>query len=383
MRDIFQVVRLNNAPIRAAPTRTSHLPGLITCTLPFSYPDGRSFVAIGCTEGIWVADARDPDFLHRVLDLKGTSEFAVIEHFRIFLVLADRVDALDPYSQDTRVPQKLSANHNVESFRVGIWIESLVIAYRRRDGLDSIFRFLEPHTGYPIPEDLNPADPDPIVTDLGNTQILHFKTIKEIYIPESCNDIMFFRTYIAVLRNRGVELIFKQTLETQSMLDTKDPRFKKSLAKRCKAGTVRGISRTRNGDFLICYDTFGLLIDRYGTPLYSTTHTIDWHGPVHTFIPLFPYVVLFKPTSLEIRDGTTGALEQVIFGPNMRCTWRGPSQLDLGPGALDEDSLVPPQEAHERSRVMYVLNAPGVASVGGEVSQHVYNLVLKMDEEQQ
>jgi len=62
----------------------------------------------------------------------------------------------------------------------------------------------------------------------------------------------------------------------------------------------------------------------------------------------------------------------------MRCTWRGPSngsQLQLGEDALDEDTLVRPDEAQARVRVQYVMNAAGGA--GGELAQHVYNLVLE------
>lgn len=93
---------------------------------------------------------------------------------------------------------------------------------------------------------------------------------------------------------------------------------------------------------------------------------------VHTVASVAPYFVLFKSNSIEVRDGTTGRLEQVIFGTGMRCTWRGPGVLQ---GELDEDDLIP-ESVFERSRLQLVINTPPIRG-SDEVSQHVYDFIRK------
>ena len=92
------------------PTRVSVLISWVTAT-----PDGRGLVAIGCAEGVWVGSRQDsrctsspPPWsapfltlgvrlaMERVLHLRMVSQFAMLEDFGIFLVLADKVGGVRP-----------------------------------------------------------------------------------------------------------------------------------------------------------------------------------------------------------------------------------------------------------------------------------------------
>ncbi|KAF8507254.1 CNH domain-containing protein [Gautieria morchelliformis] len=357
-REIFEIRRLNNNPLRGHTAhRNAGVPGVIACTMPFVLANDRPFVAIGCSEGIWVVDAHDPDFLHRVMELKGVTGFAVIEEYQLLLVLADKalycfsLDALDPFSTSPRVPQKLTGSAPVDFFRVGIWTNSLVIIYKRKRMTESIFHVLEPVLEPPPVNAL-----DPVVAYLGSGRICYFRPLKEFFVPVECTDLVFLRSTISLLHPKGFEILDLETFSTAT-IPSKDTAQSKALAKRCKGSKPLGLFRAKAGG------TSSAI-----TPL----EVIEWHGTVFAVAPVSPYVVLFKARSIEVRQGSTGRLEQVLFGSGVRCSWRGPGVLQ---GELDEDDLVP-ESANQRSRMQVVMNAPhGMGP--DEVAQHVYDLVLK------
>jgi len=372
-REIFDLRKINTHPLRANTSfRDAGIPVLISCTMPFSLADRRSLVAIGCSEGIWVVDSSNPDVLHHVLDIKGTTEFAVIEEYRILLVLANKalhclsMDALNPSSPLKRVPQKLTIPANIDLFRVGIYKDSLVIIHKRTRGIEGVFTMLEPICEEPPPESM-----DPIVVNMGDGRILHFKERKSFFLPEASNGITFLKGKLAISHTRGIEILDLDNAKSFTIPD-KDSFQMKALYKRCRASKALHLSHSADLGFLLCYDTFGVLVDRFGQPIAGEDSVIEWHGTVSAVVPIAPYIVLFKARSIEVRDGSTGRLEQVIFSNGMYCSWRGPG---TAPGGLNEDHLVP-ELTHERSRIQVVMNSPhGMGS--NEVAQHVYDLILK------
>jgi hypothetical protein len=53
--------------------------------------DGRTFVAIGCTDGIWIGLEHDPKSMRKVLHLKMVTQCAALDDFGVLLALADGV----------------------------------------------------------------------------------------------------------------------------------------------------------------------------------------------------------------------------------------------------------------------------------------------------
>jgi len=198
-----------------------------------------------------------------------------------------------------------------------------------------------------------------------------FRFQKEFYVPIDCTDLVFLKTTLAVVHPQGFEILDLQTMSTVTVPPKDDPRSK-ALVKRCKTSKPLGLFRGKEGKHLLCYNTFGLFVNRHGDPLHDFEHIIDWHGTVYAVVSAPPYVVLFKARSIEVRRGDTGRLEQIIFGNGMRCSWRGPGMLQ---GELDEDDLTP-HLGKKPTRLQVVMNAPhGMGSE--EIAQHVYELVPK------
>jgi len=57
--------------------------------------DGRSLIAIGCEEGVWIGLRHDPRSLRKVLHVKAVTNIAVLEDFGIVLVLQEKVSPED------------------------------------------------------------------------------------------------------------------------------------------------------------------------------------------------------------------------------------------------------------------------------------------------
>ena len=100
-----------------------------------------------------------------------------------------------------------------------------------------------------------------------------------------------------------------------------DPRLA-SLTKRCEACKPMGMFRSSENEFLLCYDEFGLYVDRHGDPSRSVG-TIEWEGTAERVAWHPPYVLLFDSRFIEIRHVETGRLAQIIPGNDMRCIWDG------------------------------------------------------------
>ncbi|KAI3616682.1 signal transducer [Moniliophthora roreri] len=74
--------------------------------------------------------------------------------------------------------------------------------------------------------------------------------------------------------------------------------------------------------FILCYDTYGLYVDRRGDP-FPDMERIKWEATAERVALLYPYLLLFSSGLIEIREILSGKLVQKIPGKNMRCIWDG------------------------------------------------------------
>ena len=83
-----------------------------------------------------------------------------------------------------------------------------------------------------------------------------------------------------------------------------------------------GMFRSSENEFLLCYDEFGLYVDRHGDPS-RQAGTIEWEGTAERVAWHPPYVLLFDSRFIEVRHVETGRLAQIIPGNDIRCIWDG------------------------------------------------------------
>ncbi|KAF9269288.1 Dbl homology domain-containing protein [Marasmius fiardii PR-910] len=303
--------------------------GKVTCSVPFNTADGRGLVAIGCAEGVWIGFRHDPKSMRRVLHLKMVTQCAMLEEFGIFMVLADKalfayhIEALVPTSPQTshtsQVPQRLSGNKDVHFFSVGQLHGRTLVIYMKKKGLDSIFRVLEP-----VGEKINERARAP--TGLGSrffrpNRSEWFRIYRDFFLPSESFDLIFLKAKIVILCTKGFEIMDLNDFKSVTIPQRDDARLAQ-LAKRCDSCRPIGMFRSADDEFLLCYDEFGLFVNKHGDPS-RAAGTIEWEGTAERVAIHSPYILLFDSRFIEIRHLETGRLVQIIPGNDIRCIWDG------------------------------------------------------------
>ncbi|KAI3607404.1 signal transducer, partial [Moniliophthora roreri] len=73
--------------------------------------------------------------------------------------------------------------------------------------------------------------------------------------------------------------------------------------------------------FLLCYDEYGLYVDKQGEPDPDTK--IKWEAVADHVTIHSPYILLFNSHFIEVREIRSGKLVQKIEKNGIRCIWDG------------------------------------------------------------
>ncbi|KAJ7105112.1 Dbl-like domain-containing protein [Mycena crocata] len=381
--DTFLVPSLVTPPTAPAYHENS-LTGKVTCSVPFTTTDGRGLVAIGCAEGVWIGFRHDSRSMRRVLHLKMVTQCAMLEDFGIFLVLADKslfayhIEALVPSSPQsanaTQTPQKL--NGNVQFFSVGSLLGRTLVIFMKRKNIDSIFHVVEP-----IIDKINERAKAPagLGSRFGFRQPKSdwFRSYRDFFLPSESFDVMFLKARIAILCTKGFEIMDLLDFKSVTIPQREDPRLA-NLAKRCEACRPMGMFRSTDEEFLLCYNEFGLYVNKHGDPSPTRTiGTVEWEGTAERVAFHAPYILLFDSRFIEVRDVETGRLAQIIPGNDMHCLWDGRGQASNS----NEQNLADHRNGVlQEARVHGVMNAPEPPAQPGRpapraVAQHVFELI--------
>ncbi|KAJ7282099.1 Dbl domain-containing protein [Mycena rebaudengoi] len=371
--DTFLVPSVQVGPASPAWNQDTSFTGKVTCSVPFNTSDGRGLVAIGCAEGVWIGFRHDPKSMRRVLHLKMVTQCAMLEEFGIFLVLADKslfayhIEALVPSSPQathtSQVPQKLNGTKDVHFFSVGTLHNRTLVIYMKKKGLDSIFRVLEP-----VGDKIN----ERVKAPAGFSSRLGFRSTKSEWFRIYRD--FFLAAKVVILCTKGFEIMDLHDFKSVTIPLRDDPKLAQ-LAKRCEACRPIGMFRSMGDGFLLCYNEFGVYVDRHGEPRRGAS-TIEWEGNAERVALHSPYILLFDPRFIEIRNVETGRLAQIIPGNDIRCLWDGrgvSSHIANTPGPEGEPIV---QEA----QVHVVMNGvepppqPG-SRTSRAVAQHVFELI--------
>ncbi|KAF9785478.1 CNH domain-containing protein [Thelephora terrestris] len=348
--------------------------GNVTCSVPFDTPDGRALVAIGCADGVRVGFRNDSRSMLRVQHLRMVTQCAMLEEFGIFLSLfAYHIEALVPPSPGAadapHTPQKLSGNKDVQFFTSGDLAGRTLVIYMKKKDRNSIFRVLEPVIG----KTKERAGAQPSTTSRFGLQSHRpewFRVYRDFFLPHTdAYDLLFPKARIVILCNKGFEIMDLSDFKSVTIPQHDDPGLK-GLAKRIKSCRPMGMFRSGSDEFLLCYDEFGLSVDKHGGP--SRIGTVEWEGKADRVTCHPPYILLFDQRFIEIRHVETGCLVQIISGNDVRCTWdgRGANQSQpISEGSSDD-------VVSRQPRVHGVMNMEALLHGKRAVTtQHVFELV--------
>ncbi|KAF8517935.1 Dbl-like domain-containing protein [Hysterangium stoloniferum] len=380
--DTFLVPSIQG-PSNAAYNQETILTGKVTCSVPFSTAEGLRLVAIGCSEGVWIGLRHDAKSMRRVLHLKMVTQCAMLEDFGIFLVLADKslwayhIEALVPSSPPrpnmARAPQKLNNHKEVQFFSVGTINGRTLLIWMKKKGLESIFHAMEPVLGKIAEKAKAPGTFGRSL--FGSQRSDWFRPYREFFLPSEAFDLVFLKGKIAVLCTKGFEIMDLNDLKSVTIPQRDDTRLG-SLAKRCETGRPLGMFRSNENEFLLCYNEFGMYVDRYGDPSRPTVGLIEWEGTAERVAFHSPYVLLFDSRFIEIRHVETGRLAQIISGEEVRCIWdgRGSAVNAAATPGLNGWQETPSQEAH----VHAVMKASDPSRMRGVRSSTVAQQVVEL-----
>ena len=261
------------------------------------------------------------------------TQVAVFEEFNLFLLIADRsliayhLDAVCPASgtatvpqnndaSSRRAPQKLSGAKDVGFFATGRMKDRALVFYKKREGLSSTFKVLEPvlQKSTTTRSRFLPSS-----TRRGQTEF--FRDYDEFYIPAECYTINLFHSSLAISTSRGVEVL---TLDKKQPWTVPNLRSEQadtqahlsSIASRIKDLKPLGMFRLGEAEFLVAFEECAVYVNKHGDV--SRGVVMEFVGRAKTACLYGQYLILFDDDFVEIRNAMNGRMKQVIAGKDIK-----------------------------------------------------------------
>ncbi|EEP79418.1 conserved hypothetical protein [Uncinocarpus reesii 1704] len=303
----------------------------VNCATVFQQPNGRKMCAVGTDYGVYISDYDDPRGWTKVIGMLRVTQISVFEEFNLFLLIADKsliayhLDAICPErgmavaqgDSQRRAPQKLSGNREVGFFAAGRMKDRALVFYKKRDGISSTFKVLEPVLQ-------KTSSVKSRFLRRGHTDF--FRDYDEFYIPADSYSINLFHTSLAISTSRGVEVLTLDKKQPWSVpnLRSDQPDAQAPLtriANRIKELRPLGMFRLSDSEFLVAFEECAVYVNKHGDV--SRSVVMEFVGKAHSACLYGKFLILFHDDFVEIRNAINGRLRQVIAG-------KGVSLLDDG-----------------------------------------------------
>ncbi|KAJ5360293.1 hypothetical protein N7517_009484 [Penicillium concentricum] len=302
----------------------------VHCATVFQQPPGRVMCAIGTENGLYMSELNNPRGWYRAIPIMRVTQVAVFEDFNLLLLIADRsliayhLDVVCPAngkasqsSQDSarRAPQKLSGNREVGFFAAGRLKDRYLVIYKKREGLSSTFKVLEPV--------MQKSSTNKSRLFSRRSQTEFFRDYDEFYIPAETYRINMFHSSLAISTQKGIEVLTLDkkhswsvpdfsSNDTQDAHDTLD-----SIANRISGLKPLGMFRLSESEFLVAYQQCAVYVNKHGDV--SRSVVMEFVGSAHTACLYGKFLILFNEDFVEVRNAMNGRLRQVIPGHNVVC----------------------------------------------------------------
>jgi hypothetical protein len=182
-----------------------------------------------------------------------------------------------------------------------------LVFYKKKDGISSTFKVLEPVYQ-------KSTEKKSRIWKSGRTEF--FREYDEFYIPADCYTINLFHSSLAVSTAKGFEVLTLDKKQPWSVPDLKQSHVA-TIAARLASQAPLGMFRLSDQEFLLCYEECAVYINKNGE--ISRSVIMEFVGKARTAAMYGPYVLLFDPDFVEIRNAQNGRLRQVIAGRDVKC----------------------------------------------------------------
>ncbi|KZT57930.1 hypothetical protein CALCODRAFT_495589 [Calocera cornea HHB12733] len=307
--------------------KQANAPGPIICAASFSYRQ-RDLIALGCPDGVWVGFRGDGRSYHKALNLPNVTSLATLPRFDQLVVLYDghlvshsletlaraasgQTLQLGLYNSFERVSKPDEA---VAFFRLGEIGGRILAVY-------AIKRPLRQTTVVAMEAVRDPSKmrmehrqgKPPLFIQYGST----------FYVPKDAYDIVMLQKKIAVCTEKGLTINDPTDLSSNTAIVVPDfaqssnDKAMASLKQRCEVSKPLGMVRSGEAELLVVYEDFGCYITKHGIPARRSGY-VRWEIKATHVVFRAPHVLLFDGEFVEIREASTGRLEQVIEDKNIR-----------------------------------------------------------------
>ncbi|KAF2085516.1 hypothetical protein K490DRAFT_46361 [Saccharata proteae CBS 121410] len=304
----------------------------VNCATAFMQPFGKPMVAVGTDFGVYVSEMDNPRGWSRTIQTAKVTQIAVLEEFNIFLLISDKsliayhLDSVCPVGSvasgndsTRRAPQKLSGSRDVGFFATGRMKDRTLVLYKKREGLSSTFKVLEP---------VYQKSSEKKSRLFRGGKVDFFREYDEFYVPTESFGINLFQSSLAVSSSKGFEVLTLDKKQPWSVPDLKAPAVA-TIASRLSGLDPLGMFRLSDQEFLLCYEECAVYCNKHGD--ISRSVVMEFVGKARSAALYGPYVLLFDPDFVEVRNAQNGRLRQVIPGRDVKCLDDG---LGLGGSAV-------------------------------------------------
>ncbi|KAI9711502.1 MAG: hypothetical protein M1820_002065 [Bogoriella megaspora] len=293
----------------------------VNCATAFSQPyPGQQMIAVGTDYGVYISEIDNPRGWSRAISAQRVTQVAVLEEFSLFLLISDKsliayhLDVVCPAGgvanakDDTsrKAPQKLSGSKDVGFFATGKMKDRTLVFYKKREGLSSTFKVLEPVYQ-------KASEKKARMFKRGTTEF--FRDYDEFYIPTDCYGINLFNSSLAVSTSKGFETLTLDKKQPWTVPDLKQPQVA-TIASRLGGQDPLGMFRLSDSEFLLCYEECAVYVDKHGD--ISRSVIMEFVGKAKSAALYGPYILLFDPDFVEVRNAQNGRLRQVIAGRDVK-----------------------------------------------------------------
>jgi CNH domain len=143
-----------------------------------------------------------------------------------------------------------------------------------------------------------------------------FRDFDEFYIPTECMGLNMFHSSLAVCTQKGFEILTLDKKQPISIPDLEASHVQ-MIATRLQGQKPLGMFRLSEQEFLLCYEECAVYVNKHGD--ISRSVIMEFVGKARAAALYGPYVLLFDPDFVEIRNAQNGRLRQVIAGRDVKC----------------------------------------------------------------
>lgn len=302
--------------------------GRVVNAVSFTAAGGKKLMAVGCATGIYVGSRGDLNF-RKILSYGNPSSIIVLQDFNKFIVhhenylLSYSLDLLArvamyqaPASSLDASMEKIAGGDGTVLFcSAGRIKQRMIVVYALKSFFQTTVHALEACN-------LSELRRTPSRGSQGT--VLSFRPFGEpLYVPKDAYSVTPLAKTVAITTEKGI--VIADPTDTIRQTISVVPDFSGAtcntdmadLKTRCEDAKPLGLIRSESSEILVVYDSLGCYITKHGVPSRKNGF-IRWETKATSFAHRGSHVLLFSSEFIEIRSLSTGRLDQVIEGSDIR-----------------------------------------------------------------